>query len=64
MTYTYEDIAAKIEWEGGLDEALDWFEPEEVPAAIRVEWDVARALKRQFNEALDLIWSHFPEELQ
>lgn len=64
IVYTYENIAAKAAREGGWDEALDWFKVEEVPESIRLEWKVAKSLKRQLNEALDNIIAYFPEELQ
>jgi hypothetical protein len=64
MSYTYEDIAAKAEYEGGLDEALDWFEVDEIPEDIRMAWTTARAHKLRLEHFLDKIWTHFPEELQ
>lgn len=63
-TYSYEDIAAKAEWEGGFDEALDWFKPNEVPSEIALHWESAQVAKRAFNEALDHLIDKFPEELQ
>lgn len=63
-TYSYEDIVAKAEWEGGLDEALGWFKPNEVPSEIALHWESAQMAKKAFNEALDSLWSKFPEELQ
>ena len=60
--YTYEDIAGKAEWEGGLDEALDWFKPEEVPEEIRGAWQEARDLKVQFKAKLDQINAFLPED--
>lgn len=62
MTYTYEDIAAKAEWEGGLDEALDWFKPEEVPEKIRSFWTTAQAHKKRLEFFLDQIAEHLPED--
>jgi hypothetical protein len=64
MSYTYEDIAAKAEWEGGLDEALDWFDAEEVPKEIRGAWQDAKDLKSRLDSQLDYIWTFIPEELQ
>lgn len=63
-TYSYEDIVAKAEWEGGLDETLDWFKPNEVPSEIAILWETAKLTKQSLNNTLDLIWKHFPEELQ
>jgi hypothetical protein len=61
--YTYGHIAAKAEWEGGWDEALDWFKPEEVPTEIRHLWYTAKAHKRRLTDLLDQISTFFPEEL-
>jgi hypothetical protein len=58
---SYEDIAAKAEWEGGLDEALDWFKPEEVPEEIREAWRTARDLKTQLQTQLGAINAFLPE---
>lgn len=63
-SYSYEDIAAKAEWEGGLGEALDWFEANEVPSEIALHWESAKQAKRAFERALDSLWAEFPEELQ
>lgn len=58
----YGDIAAKAEWEGGLDEALDWFEPDEVPEEIRDAWREAKALKQQLAAKLERIGTFLPED--
>lgn len=63
-TFTYEDIAAKAEWEGGLAEALDWFKPNEVPSELALHWESAQMAKQAFNEALFFLLKKFPEELQ
>ena len=63
MTYTYEDIASKAEWGGGLDEALNWFDVKDVPEDIRAEWRTAKTLKRQLDESLGYLADLFPEEL-
>ena len=60
--HSYEDIAGKAEWEGGLDEALDWFKPEEVPEEIRAAWREAQGLKAQFEAKLDQINAFLPED--
>jgi hypothetical protein len=59
--YTYEDIAAKAEWEGGLDDALDWFQPEEVPEDIRTKWHLAKVAKKVLEDLLDQIGEYLPE---
>lgn len=59
---TYEDIRDKAEWEGGLDEALDWFEPEEVPSEIQLLWASAKLAKKHLEYSLDLLHNHFPED--
>lgn len=61
MAISYEDIAAKAEWEGGLDDALDWFKPEQVPEEIRIAWQEARDLKVQFQAKLSEIDAFLPE---
>ncbi len=63
-SYSYEDIAAKAEWEGGLDEALDWFKANEVPSEIALHWESAKQAKKAFDEALNNLWAKFPEELK
>lgn len=60
--YSYEDIADKAEWEGALDEVLDWFKPEEVPEEIREAWRTARDLKAQLETQLDQISTFLPED--
>ena len=62
MIYSLEDIADKAEWEGGLDEALEWFDPEEVPVEIRQLWRAARDLKKQLDGVLDDINFWLPED--
>lgn len=62
-TYSYEDIAAKADWEGGMDEALDWFKPNEVPSEIALHWESAQVAKRAFNDAIASLEAKFPEEL-
>lgn len=59
---SYEDIAAKAEWEGGLDETLDWFKPGEVPEEIRAAWQEARDLKAQLEAKLNHIGTFLPED--
>jgi hypothetical protein len=58
---TFEDIAGKAEWEGGLDEALDWFEPDEVPEEIRDSWRDAKNMKRMLEAELKHIGTFLPE---
>lgn len=55
MSVTLEEIADKAEWEGGLDVALNWFEPSAVPEEIRQDWIRARSLKRDLDEAIERI---------
>lgn len=62
-TYSYEDIDNHIMW-GGFYEALDSFEPNEVPSEISLLWETARLTKQALEEEFKLIKKHFPEELQ
>lgn len=42
---SWDDIDAKAQWEGGLDEALDWFGVTEVPVEGRPLWAKAKRQK-------------------
>lgn len=53
--YSYEDIAAKAEWEGGLDEALEWFQANQVPLAIQSLWSTAKSQKDDLVNTLQYI---------
>jgi len=52
---THEDIASKAEWEGGLDEALEWFQDNEVPADLHRLWGSARSQKDDLENTLQAI---------
>ena len=60
--YSKEDILAKADWEGGLDEALDWFDSTEVPEPVREMWIVARSIKEFFQFVLEAIGSWLESE--
>jgi hypothetical protein len=62
MVYSFEDIAGKADWEGGLDEALSWFSVREVPEEIRDLWQKAKDLKIALNAKLDEISEFLPED--
>lgn len=49
---SWEDITAKAEWEGGLDVALEWFKPHEVPEEIEDAWRRAIELRQELEEKL------------
>lgn len=49
--YSYEDIKAKLEWEG-IDDGIEWFKPHEVPRDLREIWAKALDLKYKFDDAL------------
>lgn len=55
MPVSYEDIVAKAEWEGGLEEALEWFKVDEVPQDIQELWERAKKLKADLEYGLDEI---------
>lgn len=50
--YTKEDVWSKVDWEGGLPEGLEWFEPEEVPEEIEDLWREAQQGWARLDEIL------------
>lgn len=47
MRYDKEAIAAKFEWEGS--DAIEWFEPHEVPEEVQALWANALAVQQVYN---------------
>jgi hypothetical protein len=60
--YSYEDILAKADWEGGLYDGLDWFSAEEVPEEMREAWGKAKEKKHALEHALEALDKFFPED--
>ena len=58
---SYEDIAAKAMWEGGLEEGLAWFKPHEVPEEIQELWNLARNTREELEELTDKLAVKFRE---
>jgi hypothetical protein len=48
--YSKETIAAKFEWEG--DDALEWFEPSEVPFIAEDLWRRAWSARSSYEEVM------------
>ncbi len=52
--FNLEDLAAKIEWEGGFEGALDYgIKPEDVPEEIRPLWQRAVDAHRELEKVWD-----------
>lgn len=50
--YTRQEVWSKVDWEGGLPEALEWFEPSEVPEEIEDLWREAQGAWARLDEIL------------
>lgn len=58
---SYEDIWSKAIWEGGIDDALEWFKPHEVPEEIQELWNLARNTREELEELTNKIAEKFRE---
>lgn len=60
MRYDKETIRAKFEWEGS--DAIEWFEPSEVPEEIRETWTNALCYREHYNTYLAVIYDWLDDD--
>ena len=61
--YTLEDLAAKIEWEGGFEAALSYgITHDEVPDEVSTQWKQAEELFHRLEKLYQDISEILPEE--
>ena len=60
--YTLEDLAAKIDWEGGFEMALEYgITYDEVPDEVSEQWKKAQELHTQLNKLWEDISNILPD---
>lgn len=54
--YSLGDFAAKVDWEGGIIDAIEWgLKPEDAPEEVRELWTQACALHAQLEPVAEKI---------
>lgn len=62
--YTLLGLANKVEWEGGIEEAISYgIRAAEVPSSLYNDWREAEALLRKFQKVADRISVALDEEI-